>query len=145
MDRNRLWTLCGDLDDIAFRMECSTRLVLLLHSAFVDGQNEPVKADFEALFAIYNQQAALIDELQDTISAVQAAGREPDTESDAAADVLNALHEAFTAGMEGRGPRHLPDITSADPATREKMQNYREAMTASYYWGVKKAGFEEAG
>lgn len=145
MDRNRLLTLCGDLDDIAFRMESSARLVLITHTAFTEGPNEPNKDDFNALLSIYFQQAALIDELRDTVSVMQAAGRDPDPESDETADVLRALHESFTAGKEGRPPRHLPDITAADPATRESMEHYREAMTALYYWGAKKAGFADAG
>lgn len=135
MNRSYLWDLCGDLDDIAFRMECSNRLVLIAHTAFIDGQSCPGKEDFEALYAIHLQQDALIDELRDSVKTLQAAGREPDTESDEAADVLRTLSEAYTAGLEGRPPRHAPAISYADEATREKMKIYGEAMNAMYQCG----------
>lgn len=132
-----LWHTGAELDDIAFRLEISTRLVLIAHTAFIDGQNKPDKRDFDALYSVFLQQDDIVKEVREISEQLQTI-RTATAEQDGAADVLRSLHEAYQAGHEGKPPKHTPTLTGAEPDT---MGFYSEAMTAMYQWGKYKAEF----
>jgi len=137
-----LWHIGAELDDAAYMLESSARLVLLVHTAFIDGQSEPGKEDFEALFPVFCQ----IDDLAKKVREIGAdlqEYRHRAAEDDGAAAVLRTLGEAYQAGLTGQPPRHIPNITTTEQGQREKMELYREAMNAMYMRGQHMKGIQE--
>lgn len=138
-----LWHIGAELDEAAYMLESSARLVLIMHTAFIDGQNEPDKDDFEALFPVFCQ----IDDLAKKVRQIGVdlqEYRHSAADNDGAAAVLRTLGEAYQAGLAGKPQRHLPNITATEPGQREKMELYREAMNAMYLRGQHMKGIEEA-
>ena len=133
-----LWHTGAELDDAAYMLESSARLVLIMHTAFIDGQSEPGKDDFEAIYPVFCQIDDLAKKIREIGIQLQTI-RTSAADRDGAADVLQTLNEAFMAGREGRPPRHVPAISCADEATREKMKIYGEAMIAMYQRGRRHA------
>lgn len=138
-----LWELGARLHDAAYRFEISARLVLIMHTAFTSGDTEPGKDDFEALYAVYLQQDEIAQELKEISSALQTA-RHRVTGENGGADVLRSLDREYKAGMEGRPPMHLPEITPADPEAREQLEIYRNAMAAMYARGLHMKAVQDA-
>lgn len=137
-----LWNVGGELDDIAYRLEISTRLVLIMHTAFIDGQNQPDKRDFEALYSVFLQLDDIVKEVRNMGNTLQKI-RSTAADHDGAADVLRALKAAYTAGHEGKPPLHA--TTPESFTTPEAVQTFRDAATAMYQYGKERAEYEAAG
>ena len=138
LDKENLWMLGGELDDLSFRLQSASRLVSLIHTAFVDGANKPDQRDFDALLSVYNSLYDLCGELDDLCSSVMGIGQNS-AERDGAADVLRALDEEYRAGKAGRCPRQTPP--SFDKP--ELAAIYTSACTAMYLYGKLHAEAEQ--
>ena len=141
-----LWHSGAALDDAAYMLESTARMVLIMHTAFIDGQNEPGKEDFEALYPLFLQLDDLAKKVREIGSDLQTI-KHRGSEDDGSAAVLRTLGEAYQAGLTGQPPRHVPNITAAEPDTREQMELYRLAMDAMYLRGqhMKAIGEAQAG
>lgn len=138
MNHENLWTLGSELDDLSFRLQSASRLVSLIHTAFVDGANMPDQRDFDALLCVYNSLYDLCGELDDLCSSVAGIGQES-AERDGAADVLRALDEEYRAGKENRAPHQTPPSFSKP----ELAAIYTSACTAMYLYGKFHAEAEQ--
>ena len=56
---NKLNTIAFDLDAICGDFENTTQLIDLMRRAYMSAEEQPQPQDFEALFAIYQQQGEL--------------------------------------------------------------------------------------
>lgn len=131
---NNIYTIGAELDELAFRLESSARLVSLVHTAFVDGVNMPTRDDFEALYSIFSQQDAIAKEMRELTDRL-CAFRDITAEHDGAADVLRALLAEYKAGKEGTAPRYVPEKIT----TPEAVKLYDEAARAMRNAGILNA------
>ena len=62
---NKAYSIGSQLDEICYKLEQSAKLIDFAHVTFTQGDTEPEKEDFEALYFIYETQRDLIKQLRD--------------------------------------------------------------------------------
>lgn len=134
VESGNLYELFGEISDLAYRFSATSRLVMLIQTAFSEGSNMPEQLDFDAMNAIYNQLWDLCAELaklgEDVFHiAEQAADR------DGAKDVLDALMEEYNAGLHGKPPIHHPPVK----VKHELWENYFTVCESVYLRAREKA------